>query len=248
MTDMAKLAILLGAAFLALFQGDAIPTFASLVEQPVALKPALAGVHPRVFVTDAELRVYRERAKTDDQWKAALRQLPAMKSDPPPPPGPQERRSQNDVAFAIAGASLAYAVERQPAYLAAAKKWTLAAIDYEPWGYTYNKPNIDLAAGHLLYAIGWAYDLLYHDLTADERGRIRASLERHAGLVYDEFAPRPRRRFHFTQNHNFIPTSGLAVTALALMGESKDAEKWAALARAHHTMANRLLSPDGYYY
>ena len=128
------------------------------------------------------------------------------------------------------------------------KKWTLAAIDYEPWGYTYNKPNIDLAAGHLLYAIGWAYDLLYDDLTAAERARIRASLERHAGLVYDAFAPRPKRRFTFTQNHNFIPTAGLAVTALALMGESKDAEKWAALARAHHVRAGQLLSPDGYYY
>ena len=39
-----------------------------------------------------------------------------------------------------------------PAYLAAAKKWMLAAIDYEPWGYTFDKPNTDLAAGHLLYA------------------------------------------------------------------------------------------------
>ena len=32
------------------------------------------------------------------------------------------------------------------------------------------------------------------------------------------------------------------------MGESKDAEKWAALARAHHVRAGQLLSPDGYYY
>ena len=32
------------------------------------------------------------------------------------------------------------------------------------------------------------------------------------------------------------------------MGESKDAEKWAALARAHHHRAGQLLSPDGYYY
>ena len=58
----------------------------------------------------------------------------------------------------------------------------------------------------------------------------------------------PKRQFTFTQNHDFIPTSGLAVTALALMGESKDAEKWAALARAHHHRAGQLLSPDGYYY
>jgi len=233
--------------------GDAqdVPPFADLAGRAVSLKPSLAGAHPRVFVTAGEIDHLRERARSThrSEWQAVLSALPAVKSDPPPPPGPQERRSQNNVAFAIAGVSLAWAIEQQPAYLAAARKWVLAAIDYEPWGYTYNKPNVDLAAGHLLYAIGWAYDLLYHDLSPAERDRIRASLERHARLVYDAFAlDKPGKRLNFTQNHDFIPTSGLAVTALALMGESAEAPKWAALARAHHYRTNSLLSPDGYYY
>ena len=166
----------------------------------------------------------------------------------PAAPFSQRARAARHVAFAIAEAALAYAVDRKPEYLAAAKGWTLAAIDYEPWGYTYSKPNIDLAAGHLLYAIGWSYDLLHAEFTEAERARIRRSLERHANLVYAAFAPGPTKKFNFTQNHDFIPTSGLAVTALALMGESPDAEKWAALARAHHHRAGQLLSPDGYYY
>jgi hypothetical protein len=229
---------------------ETIPTFDELLAYKVALKPELAGVHPRVFVTKAGLDALRERARTTHraEWEKVTVRLAAMKGAPPPVPGPQERRSQNDVAFAIAEVSLAYAVERKPEYLAAARAWTLAAIDYEPWGYTYNKPNTDLAAGHLLYAIGWAYDLLYDDFTAAERARIRTSLERHAALVYDAFAPKPGRKHAFTQNHDFIPTAGLAVTALALMGESKDAERWAVLARAHHYRAGQLLSPDGYYY
>ncbi len=229
---------------------DVIPSFEDLLAHPVRLRPELEGVHPRVFVTKAEIAALHERARTThkDHWQRVLAALPATKGDPPPPPGPQERRSQNDVAFAIAGVSLAAVVEQNPAYLSAAKKWTLAAIDYEPWGYPSNKPNVDLAAGHLLYAIGWAYDLLYHDFTPAERTRIKASLERHARLVYDYFAPGKNKRFEFTQNHDFIPTSGLAVTALALLGESADAPKWAALARAHHHRAGQLLSPDGYYY
>jgi hypothetical protein len=255
--------------------GDDVPTFDALLAHPVALKPELVGVHPRVFVTTAGIEALRQRARTThrEEWTRVLAGLPALKGAPPPAPGPQARRSQNDVAFAIAGVSLAWAIEQKPEYLAAAKQWMLAAIDYEPWGYTYNKPNVDLAAGHLLYAIGWAYDLLYHELTEPERARTRASLERHAGLVYDYFRPgggqrtflaersldrsaKPTRRadsvgasvFSFTQNHNFIPAAGLAVTALALMGESADAPKWAALARAHHHRAGQLLSPDGYYY
>ena len=229
---------------------ESIPSFEQLLAQPVALRPELAGVHPRVFVTAKEIEALRVRARTThkEEWARALATLSAVGQAPPPPPGPQERRSQNVVGLQIAGASLAYAVEQDPKYLRTAKAWTLAAIDYEPWGYTFNKPNTDLAAGHLLYAIGWAYDLLYHEWTADERTRVRQSLERHAGLVYDAFAPKPKRRHSFTQNHNFIPTAGLAVTALALMGESADAPKWAALARAHHHRAGQLLSPDGYYY
>ena len=227
-----------------------VPTLQALLAHEVKLKPELASVHPRVFVTKQGLETLRARARTThkDEWRRALAALPALQAPPPPVPGPQARRSQNDVAFAIAGVSLAYQIEREPRYLQAAKQWTLAAIDYEPWGYKNNKPNVDLAAGHLLYAIGWAYDLLYDEWTASERDRIRASLERHAGLVYDSFAPGPGKHFEYTQNHDFIPTAGLGIAALALMGESKDAERWAATAFAHQHRANQLLSRDGYYY
>jgi Heparinase II/III-like protein/Domain of unknown function (DUF4962) len=230
---------------------EEIPAFSDLLARSVRLKPGLVGVHPRVFVSEAGLAELRARAASThrQEWAKVLAALPALAGAPPPPPGPQTRRSQNNVAHALAGVSLGWAVERRPDLLAAARKWTLAAIDYEPWGYTYNKPNVDLAAGHLLYAIGWAYDLLWSELTPAERSRIRASLERHAALVYEHFTPGPKRsRFEFTQNHNFIPTAGLGVAALALLGESPDAERWAAAAYAHHHRAHQLLSPDGYYY
>lgn len=241
----------LGTAPRAAHADDTIPAFAELLSRRVRLKPELVSLHPRVFVTARGLETLRERARTThrDDWQRVLATLPAMAQDPPPPPGPQARRSQNNVAHAIAGVSLAWAVEQRPELLAAAKKWTLAASRYEPWGYSYNKPNVDLAAGHLLYAIGWAYDLLYHELTTRERATIRAALERHAALVDAYFRPGgPRSRFEFTQNHNFIPTAGLGVAALALLGESEEAERWAATAYAHHHRANQLLSPDGYYY
>ena len=228
----------------------AVLSFSELVAQPVRLKPELEGVHPRVFVTAEGLERLRARARTThrEEWSRVLANVTVTKGDPPPVPGPQERRSQNNVAYAIAQGSLVYAIETKPEYLDATKRWLLTATDYEPWGYTYYKPNVDLAAGHLLYALGWSYDLLYHDLTPAERVRVQTSLERHADLGHAYFAPAPKKRFNFTQNHNFIPTSGLAITALALMGESKNAPKWAALARAHHHRVGELLSPDGYYY
>jgi len=128
---------------------EAIPALDELLAHKVVLKPELVGVHPRVFVTTAGLATLRERGRTThrEEWSKVTARLAAMTGAPPAVPGPQERRSQNDVAFAIAEVALAYAVDRKPEYLTAARAWTLAAIDYEPWGYTYNKPNTDLAAG-----------------------------------------------------------------------------------------------------
>jgi hypothetical protein len=129
---------------------DSLPSFDTLLAHRVRLKPALVGVHPRVFVTAAELPALRTRAKTThrEEWQRALAALVSLTREPAPPPGSQERRAQNDVALQIAGTSLAFAIEQDPKYLTAAKRWTLAAVDYEPWGYTFNKPNTDLAAGH----------------------------------------------------------------------------------------------------
>ena len=102
---------------------DTFATFDELMAHTVTLKPELVGTHPRVFVTKTELDALRERARTTHRadWARATRDLVALKKAPPPVPGPQERRSQNDVAFAIAGASLAYAIDNKPEYLTAAK-------------------------------------------------------------------------------------------------------------------------------
>src|SRR6266536_1839543 len=150
------------------------------------LRPELRGHHPRVYVTDSELEVLRHRARTThrDVWQLALQQIRAIKVAPPPPPA-EARRAQNEVGIGIAEAALAYKIEGDKKYLDAAKKYMDAAVSYDVWGYTYNKPNVDLAAGHLLYGLGWGYDLLYHDLTLAERQRYREKLSKQARLIFD---------------------------------------------------------------
>ena len=230
-------------------KGKANPLTALMQSLHSQLRPELKGQHPRVYVTSAELTALRERAKTTHKelWQGVLKNLRALQGDPAPPPA-EARRAQNDVAIAIAEAALAFAIERDPRYLAAAKKYMDAAVSYDVWGYSFNKPNVDLAAGHLLYGLGMGYDLLYNDLTPAEREKYRNKLAKQAQLLADYYKPKPGRSYSYSQNHVFIPIAGLAVAAYALYDEVPNAPQWAALSRAIYDRVLATYSPDGYYY
>lgn len=213
------------------------------------LLPELTGKHPRVYVTEAELAQLKRRARSTHQvlWQSVLQKVRALGAEPPPAPA-QVRRAQNEVGIAIAEAAFVYKIEGDKKYLDAAKKYMDAAVSYDVWGYTYNKPNVDLAAGHLLYGLGWGYDLLYHDLTSDERRRFREKLSKQARLLAAHYEPKPGRTFAYSQNHVFIPMAGLGVAAYALYDEVPEAKGWATLARAIYDRVLATYSQDGYYY
>lgn len=214
-----------------------------------ALRPELFGMHPRVYVTDKELAVLREysRGSHRELWQRAIRDVRALRAAPPPPPA-QVRRQQNEVGLAIAEAAFVYRIEGNKKYLDAARKYMDAAVSYDIWGYANNKPNVDLAAGHLLYGLAWGYDLLYHDLSEKERARYRDKLIKQARLLADYFKPKSGRTFAYSQNHTFIPLAGLGVAAYVLYDETPEAPAWASLTRAIYDRVLATYSQDGYYY
>ena len=212
------------------------------------LKKELEGVHPRVFLTQSEIDALKDKTKTNKElWQTALSRVRALTFEPPPPPA-ETRRAQNEVALGIPEAALAYKITGDKKYLTAAKKYMDAAVSYDVWGYAYNKPNVDLAAGHLLYGMGWGYDLLYNDLSAAERDKYKTKLIKQAKLMYEFFKPKSGKSYAYSQNHTFIPIAGLAITAYALMGETPEAKDWAALSRAIFDRVLATYSDDGYYY
>lgn len=214
-----------------------------------ALRPELLGVHPRVYVTDKELSELRERARTSHRelWQRAISHVRALAADPPPPPA-EQRRQQNDVGIAIAEAAFVYKIEGDKKYLEAARRYMDAAVSYDIWGYATNKPNVDLAAGHLLYGLAFGYDLLYHDLGEKDRARYRDKLIKQARLMADYFKPKRGRTVAYSQNHTFIPIAGLGIAAYALYDETPEAPEWASLSRAIYDRVLATYSQDGYYY
>ncbi|MCA1643272.1 MAG: DUF4962 domain-containing protein [Acidobacteria bacterium] len=237
-----------------------ITPFEELLRLPAKLRPELRGKHPRVFFDAASLKAVRARARTADGelWRAAVGDIRALKLNPPEPGSPMLDRSgveqeegdmsQYDIAYILAEATYAYSVEQDPRQLEAAKRWLMTIIKYDPWGYTFRTPNVDLPPAHLLYAVGFAYDALYDQLNAEERAAVRAKLARQARFMYDYFKYKPKKKYSFAQNHTFIPMTGLAVAAFALMGEEPEAEQWAQLARAVYDRVLLTFDADGYYY
>jgi uncharacterized protein DUF4962/heparinase II/III-like protein len=239
---------------------NTIVPFEELLKRPVKLRPGLSGQHPRVFFTEESLKLLRVRAQTSDHelWQSVLKDIRALKILPPPPGAPMLNRSgveqiegdfsQYDLAYILAEVTHAYAIEQDPRYLEAARRWLLTIIKYDPWGYTFRTPNVDLPPAHLLYAVAFAYDTLYNQLTVAERDAVRAKLARQARLMYQFFQYKARKKYSYSQNHTFIPMAGLGVAAFALMGEEPEAEEWARLARAIFDRVLTTFGTDGYYY
>lgn len=234
--------------------------FEELLRRPVKLRGELNGKHPRVFFTNDSLNTLRGRAQTSDRelWQEVVKNIRALTTEPPAPGNPMLNRSgveqlagdlsQYDIAYILAEVTFAYAIEKDQRYLNAAKKWLLTVIRYEPWGYTFRTPNVDLPPAHLLYAVGFAYDVLFDELNSDERTAVRTKLAHQARLMFEYFKYKPRKRYSYSQNHTFIPMAGLSVAAFALMGEESEAEEWARLARAVFDRTLETFGTDGYYY
>src|SRR5215213_9942159 len=171
------------------------PLVAISKTKPSSLRKELVGVHPRVFMTQTDIDALKEKTKTQKElWRMALSRVRAISVEPPAPPA-ETRRAQNEVGIGIAEAAFVFKITGDRKYLDAAKKYMDAAVSYDVWGYSYNKPNVDLAAGHLLYGMGWAYDLLYQDLTPQERARYRETIVRHARIMFDYFKPRQGKTY-----------------------------------------------------
>lgn len=228
--------------------GSRAPTFAELLAQAPPVRAELRGRHPRLFFDAARLEALRKlAAERPAAWQTFLLRAVALREEPPAPPA-QGRAEHYKVGLALPEPAFAYAITRDPKYLARARRWIAAAMAYEPWGYSYSKPDQDIPAGFLLYGLSFAYDLLHDDLTPEERRSIADKLAEKAGKLYEPYRPKRGKRYSFSQNHTYINAGALGFAGIVLDGEQQSAREWLALLHAVTDRVIRSYSPDGYYY
>lgn len=193
--------------------------------------PERPGKHPRIFLTVDDIPKLQERAQgpLKGDWLAV--------------------QSQTLATPRLEPTSLCYLVSGDPFYLGLAREQIHRVMSIEAWaGDPYDpSQNKDLAMGHNLTALAFAYDMLYQQLTPEERQAIREQLVRNCRLTYQHYT-RPHRVWAYAQNHPYLPMVGMALTAYALYGEVAEAEDWLKLSGAFLQRTFQCNGTDGWYY
>lgn len=210
----------------------------------VQLKPNYLKTRPRLLYSPADKVDLTQ--KTSDQpvlWKSVLASSSRLKTTP-------DTIAQGKTYYRIEGVQSA-ALDAFVTGSASAKKRAiesmLAHVAEPIWGTDY-RPNLDLVASWYLYHIAIAYDSLYNDLNDADRVKIRDGLIAHAKAIFEGFDPAQEEKIRYDQNHTYIPAVAMVTAALALQGETPDAEQWLKRGVAIMNRCRYALGTDGYYY
>lgn len=154
------------------------------------------------------------------------------RGEPDPPGETKGIASARRLQGRVIDLAMAFTLTRETRFRDAAVALLFDALDrWRIWVDTAHQPPYDLMTGENALTFGLAYDWLYHDLTPDERARLRDGLERRALRPYLDAVTGAKPMFWFTAAHNWntVCNGGATVLALALAGESDLAPRVLAL-------------------
>ena len=186
------------------------------------------------------------KIKTDAEiWRQVLRQADAILVPPPTAQQIREGKQYWKSEYFLAG-SLAYWLTGEAKYKDAVVAWMKAHVAVDVWGVGWME-NLDIPCNWYTYYMSLAYDILYDDLSADDRKTIRDGIVAHAKPVY-EYWINHHQAAPYDQNHTYVPLVALATAGLAFYEDVPEAKDWLALADHMLRKSRRVLTTDGYYY
>ncbi|MEN6544688.1 MAG: DUF4962 domain-containing protein [Armatimonadia bacterium] len=200
-----------------------------------ALRPELAGKHPRLLFTAADLP--RLRARLDDPRVQAYYKLPEVLTRKPAAYRPGAR---NGGAFRTLGnQALGHLLKPDPAQLQAVITWLDNATQYGSVG-------ADLDAEYYMEGVALAYDWLYDELPPDLRDRVRKTIADKCREIYTlSLGGQQGGGYEYQQNHYWYAHLALALGAAAIYGEEPEAADWLAWAWDRFERVAMTFGPDG---
>jgi hypothetical protein len=223
--------------------GISSPTRDPLYRGIFKLLPSVQRVHPRLFVSPAEIAAAEDHYRRDPDFFRPL--LPkfntlSTKSTVFPPENVDNVRK-------LAWLASAYRVTRDPAYLTLLKQCIPALKSFNAFEIpTIGTSNLDLNASDYLILFSLTYDVLKGIADPELEQSIRGALIREAQAAYRSLVSLPT--FPYEQNHLTKPISGLGIAGMTLLDELAEAHDWAIYARNLMERADDTIAHDGWFF
>ncbi|MEM7643067.1 MAG: DUF4962 domain-containing protein [Pseudomonadota bacterium] len=199
--------------------------------------------HPRLWLSPDRLAAFRAAVQVDPNhctWSTfyAKSVLPWMDrdvmSEPAGYPGHKRVASVwrqtyidcQELLYAIRHLAIGGAMTGDPAMIARAKDWLLAAASWNPKGTT-SRAYTDEWAFRVNLALAWGYDWLHGDLSDDERATVRAALLARTRETADHIIKHAAIHVFPFDSHAVRAVSAVLIPAcIALLDEADEARDW----------------------
>lgn len=220
---------------------------------PLALRPDLAGQHPHLFFTAAELPAIRERCRgTHADFYQRLKSGADSYLGLQPPA--QAAACSDDQAlqqwpwWRLTTLAFAYLASGDERYGRKAVEWLDTFVSYPDWG-TGEEMNQSMGAANALAGVACTYDWCYDLLSETQRQKVRAKLLRQVGEMcwagFLDPATAGYWKCDEQNNHRHHRLAGLTLGALAIDGEEAEAAAYAGFALQEARKVAAAVPPDG---
>jgi len=192
-----------------------------IVNSATPLETQLAGVHPRLYGTEAKINELKAKVEREP-WAGFLRRVEvvakaAMARPLPTSGGGDDLRG---VGSGLSHLVVAYRLTGNEVYFNAICRHLEAMTDFDDWTHS-------LMYGHWSHGVSLAYDWLYHELDPALRTRAAGALEVHTNHVYGRWCGfLDAYPTGYAWNHMGVVHAGIMSAGCALWGEVEGAGRW----------------------
>lgn len=220
---------------------------------PVALKPELAGRHPRLFFTADEVPALRQRCATThaDYFRRLIDGANAYLGQMPPTNAAEcddDQTMQQWGWWRLSTLAFAYVCTGDQRYASKAAEWMTIFAGYRDWG-SGAGVNQSMGTANLMTGFACALDWIWDQLTEEQRQRFADKLMQHVELMWWKGFADPRTEGYWKgdhqNNHRHHRLSGLLLGALAVADRYPEAPAYVGAAAGDCRGVSASFPPDG---